>query len=291
MLARLQEEVRQQKIFGKKPDRPLSYLLNRYYDEISPSKKRSKDDFYTCKLLLRYFGDVMISEISPAKINDYKKKRQQEGLTASAINRPLSLLSHAFNVAVKQWEICDTNPVAKVKRQKENKRLRYLTQDEAARLVEQCGGHLKPIVEWALATGMRRGEILALNWGDIDRTRKYIYIRDSKNSRPRALPLIKKHDTILAQLIQHISGTVFHYQGRPIKSLKGSFGKAVKRAGLEDVTFHTLRHTYASWAVMSGMPLNELMEILGHSSINMVLRYAHLSPEHLRKGMEQVEAH
>lgn len=290
MLARLQEEVRQQKYFGKKPDRSLSYLLERYYDEVSPDKKRSREDFYNIRILLKYFGDVMLSEITPAKLNQFKKQRQDEGLSAASINRPLALLSHAFNTAIKEWEICNENPVSKIKRPSEKKswRLRYLSRDEARTLVDECQGHLKPIVEWALSTGMRFGEIVDLDWSDIDQKNGYAYVRDPKNSKPRAIPLTEKHDTILAQLTRHISGVVFHYNGKPIKSVKNSFGKAVKRAEIKDVTFHTLRHTFASWAVMDGMPLNVLKEILGHSTLDMVMRYAHLSPDHLRKGMESV---
>ena len=294
IMARMMEEVRQRKFLGKKPDRSLSYLLNRYYNEVSTEKKRVKEDFYNIKILLKYLDDIMLSEVTPAKLNQFKKTRQDEGLSAAAVNRPLALLSHAFNTAIKEWEICNENPVSKVKRLSEKRRLRYLSREEATALINQCQGHLKPIVEWALTTGMRFSEITALNWSDIDHVNKFIHVRDTKDTKPgrfvksRAIPLNKKHDTILAQTTRHISGTVFHYQGKQIKSVKTTFNKAVKRAELKDVTFHILRHTFASWAVMDGMPLHVLKEILGHSSLDMVMRYAHLSPEHLRKEMEIV---
>jgi len=263
-------------------------LLTRYYKEISPTKKRPKDDFYTIRVLLRFFGDIQISTITRQLLNQYKKSRLDEGLSAAAVNRPLNLLSHAFNTAILEWEIADINPVATVKKEKENNRLRFLTKLEANKLLSECKGHLKPIVEWALATGMRQSEILRLERKDIERVPGFIFCTNTKNGKDRLIPFTKKHGTILAQFPVHFSGVIFHYKGDRIKSVHKAFSNAAKRAGLDDINFHTLRHTFASWAVMAEMPLNELREILGHSSLDMVLKYAHLSPEHLRSNMEKI---
>ena len=288
IMAKLQEELRQKKFFGKKAEITLSTLLNRYYEEISPTKKRPKDDFYTIRVLLRFFGDIPISTITRQLLNQYKKARLDDGLSAAAVNRPLNLLSHAFNTAITEWEIADTNPVATVKKEREENRLRFLTRPEADKLIYECKGHLKPIVEWALATGMRQSEILRLERNDLERAPNFIFCTNTKNGKDRLIPFTEIHGTILAQSVAHFSGVVFHYKGSRVKSVHKTFSGAAKRAGLNDINFHTLRHTFASWAVMSGMPLNELMEILGHSSLDMVMKYAHLSPEHLRSNMEKV---
>jgi integrase len=193
-----------------------------------------------------------------------------------------------FNKAI-EWEMMQSNPMKKVKLLKENnERLRYLSQEQIKDLYENRCDHLKPIVLTALYTGMRRGEILKLKWEDVDFDQKIIFVRNSKNGQLREIPM----NNLLVNELKNIkfkSPYVFCNENRkPFGSVRKSFDSALRRAGIEDFCFHDLRHTFASHLVMSGVDLLTAKELLGHMTIKMTLRYAHLSPFHKSAAVESL---
>jgi len=170
----------------------------------------------------------------------------------------------------------------------------FLEQDEIQRLLEACDEHLRPVVICALYTGMRKSKIFNLKWRDVDLRRKTIFLRRTKNGESRHLPISGELEKVLLSLPSRFAGGyVFpSYLPRrnedlksgevnePFTDVKNSFHKALKKAGIEDFRFHDLRHTFASHLVMSGADLNVVRELLGHKSLQMTLRYAHLSVTH-----------
>jgi len=137
----------------------------------------------------------------------------------------------------------------------------------------------------ALYTGMRKGEILKLTWKDIDFNRRVVYVRDSKNGQAREIPMADEVSDTLAEL-PVTTGFVFtRRDGSNVTSMRTAFENAVRRAKLEDFSFHDLRHTFASHLVMSGVDLLTVKELLGHKTITMTLRYAHLSASHKQKAV------
>jgi len=168
-----------------------------------------------------------------------------------------------------------------------NKRLRFLTEDEILRLLDECPEYLKRIVVCALNTGMRRGEILNLKWDQI--RNGFIYLRKTKTNEAREIPVNATLEALFKTIRkeQHFkSEYVFtDPQGRKLNSTKKGFKAALRRAGIEDFRFHDLRHTFASHLVMRGASLKEVQEILGHKTMTMTLRYAHLSQEHKKKAV------
>jgi len=180
------------------------------------------------------------------------------------------------------------NPLRSVKRLKEPPgRLRYLTQQEMAGLVEACSPHLKPIVVTALHTGMRKSEILGLKWRDIDFRAKTITVHRTKNNEPRVIPL---HHTLYDALHQlprplHSAYVCCHENGERYDEVKRSFKSACRKAGIADFRFHDLRHTFASHLVLNGINLKTVQYFPGHKDIRMTLRYAHLSGEHLQAAV------
>lgn len=169
-----------------------------------------------------------------------------------------------------------------------NKRFRYLTEDEVVRLLDSyVNDHTRDITEGVINTGMRRKEILSLKWEQI--RGEFIYLSETKTSESRQIPVNED----LAELFKGIrkrrqlkSEYVFcDKQGRPFREIKTSFKAALRRAGIEDFRFHDLRHTFASHFIMRGGETKALQEILGHKSLTMTMRYAHLSQDHKMKAI------
>ncbi len=155
--------------------------------------------------------------------------------------------------------------------------------------IEPIIGHLlRPIVLTALTTGMHFGEILALTWNDVDFRRRQIHVRDSKNGEGRVLEM----SSTFMDTLQHVrrrpqSPHVFlGRDGRPVIDVRKAFTNACRRADISDFRFHDLRHTFASHLVMNGTDLMTVKELLGHKTLQMTLRYAHLSQSHKRQAIE-----
>jgi integrase len=198
-----------------------------------------------------------------------------------------------FTLAIK-WGQASENPVKQVKYFPVNsQRLRFLSIDEERRLMAVCDSRIKPIVLTALKTGMRKGEILGLMWEQVDFENRMITVKDSKNREPRKIPM----NPGLTELLQSIrigsqGAHVFNNEhGRIYNTIRGPWGKALKKAGIIDFRFHDLRHTFASRLVMAGVDLVTVKELLGHKSINMTMRYSHLSQDHKRKAVELLDRH
>src|SRR5208283_5709717 len=171
------------------------------------------------------------------------------------------------------------------------RRVRFLRREEADRLIEALPSHMKPIVEFALATGCRAGEILGLEWSRVDLTRKVAWLDHgtTKSGDGRGIPLNADAVAALEATCGQHPRWCFTFAGKRIHQSSTAWGMAKQRAGIEDFRFHDLRHTWASWHVQSGTSLPELMELGGWKSYEMVLRYAHLAPEKLSSVASRIE--
>jgi integrase len=171
------------------------------------------------------------------------------------------------------------------------RRIRFLTREEADRLMASLPGHLCAIVRFALATGCRMSEILHLEWPRVDFGRRVAWLDPgtTKNGDGRGIPL--NNDAVLA--LREVEGIhprwCFTYQHKRMDAVGSAWERALRRTGIDNFRFHDLRHTWASWHVMSGTRLQELMELGGWKSFEMVLRYAHLAPEHLANAAKRIE--
>lgn len=209
-----------------------------------------------------------------------------------------------LRMAANEWGWLDAVPIIKARPPK-NKRIRWFTQEEASRLINAIPDYLKPVVMFALATGLRRSNILNLEWSQLDIQRKiaWIHSEDAKNGRAIGAALndtackvlrgqIGKHNR---WVFVHMSSTV-KPNGKltpEIRKMRVDGNKAwkagLKRAGIDNFRFHDLRHTWASWLVQSGVPISALQEMGDWESIEMVRRYAHLSPIHLTQHVKQID--
>jgi integrase len=280
-----------------KPELTLAEAFVRYFE--AKVKKRSlADDRRLSEHLIAEFGeDTPLRAITANRIAAYKAKRlatrsalTKELLAPATVNRALALLRHLLHLARDEWEAIASVPRIKLEREPEG-RLRWATPEEANRLLDACRksrtANLPDLVELSLFTGLRRGEVLGLTWDRVDRARGVILLEITKAKRRRAVPLNSQADAVLARRGPKDAGLVFG--SRNWDRYRTAWENAVQRARLENFHWHDLRHTFASWAVQQGPSLQEVKELLGHRSMAMVLRYAHLSPEHLRAAVSALD--
>lgn len=282
------------KLLDKKevPRVEFEKAADRYLEYSRTNKRAPSRDITSINHFLPEFEGKYLSEITPWLIEKYKKKRKEE-VKGATVNRELACLKNMFTKAI-EWGWAASNPVKAVKLFKENnQRLRYLTRQEADLLIECCAPHLKPIVITALNTGMRRGEILSLIWDHVDFENGIIMVVNTKNGERRDIPMNKwLTETLKDVKRQSSSNYMFcNEKGERFGVVRTSFESAVKRAGITDFRFHDLRHTFVSWLVMSGVDLTTVKELLGHKSLDMTLRYAHLSPHHKREAVKNLDTY
>lgn len=226
-------------------------------------------------------------------------------VTTSTKAKHLALMKAILRAAERDWKWLEKAPVIKIPSVR-NKRVRWLEHEEAKRLIDECPEPLKSVVKFALATGLRRSNIINLEWQQIDMQRRVAWVNpeDSKSNRAIGVALNDTACKVLRdQIGNHHKWVFVHTRAwhRPDSSLTPAIRKmrvddnrawssACKRAGIEDFRFHDLRHTWASWLIQSGVPLSVLQEMGGWESIEMVRRYAHLAPNHLTEHARQIDS-
>lgn len=252
------------------------FVDNSFIPHYIAKNKRYNDVSSKVEYFRLYLGDKPLDKILSSEIEALVNKISQQRSPRTR-DYYLSTIRRIFNYAI-ELDIIDKNPV-KVKELKvDNARLRYLTHDEQERLIFECSTsrtkELLPMVMIALYTGMRLGEIQALNEHNIIGESIKLYGTQTKNKRTRMIPI---HDKIKKYLI-----LPFNYNVR----IDGSFNNALTRAKITDFTFHDLRHTFASRLVSQGVSLYTVGELLGHTSTEMTRRYSHLAPDSALKAID-----
>ncbi len=190
-----------------------------------------------------------------------------------------------LNSAKDNWEWLDTVPKVKLLPEPK-KRLRWLTQEEANLLLTELPEHLKAMARFTLVTGLRESNVTGLQWSQLDMQRccAWIHADQAKAEKAIGIPLNDEAmEVIRLQKGKHDT-YVFTYEGEPVtRANNHAWRKALARAGIKDFRWHDLRHTWASWHVQNGTPLHVLKELGGWADLTMVLRYAHLSSQHLQE--------
>jgi integrase len=289
-------EIAEGKWFERLPgeERIVDEMMEKYMQEYSiPKKASSKRDQTSLLHLKPFFGKFLLSEVTPNLLNEYKVMRRLEGATPATINREMALMKHAFSLAVREWEWTRDNPVKKISMEKENnKRDRWLTDEEEKRLLQEASEWLREIVAFGLNTGMRLGEILSLTWKAVDLDRKTAIIFRSKNGERRTIPLNKRAWEVLkgrAKVKSRKTDIVFYNENHAeydYSNLEKAFRSALAKAKIQDFRFHDLRHCFATKLVQRGVDLYKVQLLLGHKTPLMTQRYAHHYPESLREGVE-----
>lgn len=307
ILAKVQTQIAEGKWFDADEAKSHTFdeMMTRYlseYSKIHKAESTYKKDLAMTAHLKSSFSGLHLDQITPRLITDYKTKRISERASPATVRNELRLLSHTFNITMKQWEWVRENPVTRVsfrelKAQTVN---RWLTADEEDKLLTESqgklNGQMQDIIIFALNTGLSQEEILKLTWQSVDFFRKTIITTRKKTKKMRTIPI---NNTVLELLKQRmkvrpISGgeyVFFNGTGNMIDAgkLKGVFVKTVKDAGISSFRFHDLRHTFATRLVQRGVDLYKVSQLLGHKDISTTQRYAHHCPESLRDGVETLD--
>ncbi len=298
--AKMKLEIREGRYFQKDQgnkktfkDMAEKYMAEHSIRKASGSRRR---DETSLRKMLPVFGDMLLSQITPAVINKYKQQRLNEGISGASINRELSLAKHAFNIAIREWEWVKDNPFARVSMEKlPQPRIRYLTHEEFDRLYQACNETLKPIVLFSLQTGARQDNVLSLTWQQVDLHRGVITFEHTKNGERLVLPMNNTIKALFMELnkVRKIRCPYVFPNAAGTKidasNLRKWFSEACKKAEIKDYHWHDIRHTAASWMVQNGVDLYIVQRILGHKTATMTQRYAHLAPDNLRAGLNALE--
>jgi integrase len=290
------EEARRRNSVYNPEDREkhsLEELIDRYLTIVLPTKPKNTRAM-TRQLVWwkKKLGKYHVKLITPNLIAQCRQELA-EGITAkkskrspATVNRYLAALSIVMTYGVRECGWLTDNPCSRVTKFKESKgRDRVASQEECLNILESCkqsrNPHLLPIVLIAMTTGMRQGEITGLTWENLDLERGVINLKETKNGRPRSVALVGEVLNLMRERFlsraQH-TPFVFPALKRFGKiSIRGAWEGALKRAKVEGLRFHDLRHTFATYAAESGASHLELAAAMGHQSLQMLLRYTHIN--------------
>ena len=299
ILGKVKVQIVEGRFFEKTPEqqRTFTELMDRYISEHAARRANYRRELTSVKTLKAFFGNPTLDLVTPKRIVAYKNQRYTDGVKPATINRELATMKKAFNLARREWEWCNDNPVCRVSMEQENNaRDRWLTMEEETRLLHAAGPWLRELMLFAIHTGMRMGEILGLTWVGVDLFRRTVTVFKSKNGERRTIPL---NQTAL-ELLKPKYGSrsletelVFPSEAQTrlnASNISRSLHLALAKAKITDFHFHDLRHTCATRMVQAGVDLYKVQRLLGHKSPIMTQRYAHHYPESLRDGVEALDA-
>lgn len=258
--------------------------------EESQHKRSIRDDKMYLRWLDPYLRDKALSDISRDLIEDIAKIKEKTGVGSTTINRMLAVIRVILRKAAYEWGWIDKAPAVRIRPEAKG-RIRWLTHEEASLLLTELPPHLADMAMFTLATGLRAANVTGLQWQDVDLVKRHTMIHPEQSKSEKAIPVPLNEDAImiLSKQIGKHEHFVFTYQGKQITQCSTrAWRKALKRAGILNFRWHDLRHTWASWHVQNGTSLQELQQLGGWSTFNMVLRYAHLSSEHLKEAAERI---
>jgi integrase len=288
-LAKIKLDAYKQTHFGIKPERTWQEAVVRYLT-IKSGLKSFNDIRRICTKLDPALGTLTLNQINGDVVWSVTQRLMKTGIKPATINRYLSLIRNLLKTARDEWQWIDSIPKVKLL-SGEVERDRWLTVEEAERLISNCPPHLAAIVRFALSTGCRAGEITNLEWDRVDLARKTAWLNETKNGTPRGVPLNKDAVIVLEEQLGKHERCCFTYEGKPIvrSHCNTAWYNALEKAGLEDFRFHDLRHTWASWHRQAGTSCDELKDLGGWKTRSMVDRYAKFATENLAFAASRIE--
>jgi len=286
--------------------------LDRYLLEVSSTKKSSTHvaEKHKAKALKAALGDYSLAALNPKLIAQYRDDRLAAGKSANTVRLELSLLSHLFTIAIKEWRLgLIYNPVMNIRKPPPGQgRNRRLTPNEEKTLLKACDTYSNPMLGWivrtALHTGMRAGEITSLRLDQVDIARRVVRLTDTKNGSARTVPLTREAEKVLSMALSNPSlpdetdedaYTDLIFCGEPGRDgqrrayeFRMAWKKIIKDTKITNLRFHDLRHEAVSRLVEAGLGDQEVASISGHKSMQMLKRYTHLRAEDLVERLDQL---
>jgi integrase len=287
------------------PSLSLRQAVDRYVETVTIPKGRpasAKETLYLLEMALKRFGDdTLLHDITTADVSAWRDSMLAKGLVSGTVRRRMAALRPIFTRAQRSWHVLESAPLFDLPPEGKG-RERYLSPEEEQRLLEVCPEHLNHFCVLAVDTGGRHGEVCRLTWGNVSlgkgTARGHVTFTDTKSGKPRSVPLTKRAEALLRDLkaarkpspeervilFERADGALL-----PANSVRRAFEKARDKAGLADVRAHDLRHTFASRLVQRGAGLTQVKELMGHATIAMVQRYAHLSTKDLHAAISVLD--
>lgn len=279
---RLKAELREQSRLGVKPGFLWQEAVIRWLKETG-HKATHKDNIWILRGLDSHLYGTKLTDIDRDKLDAITSARLSEGVANGTVNRMLAVTRAILRRAALEWGWIDQAPKVRML-PVPKRRIRFLTPEEAERLLSELPPHLADMARFSLETGLRKANVLDLRWTQVDFTRRCAWIHpdQAKARKAIAVPLSPPAVVIIRGQVGKCQTHVFSYRRNPVTNVNTKAWKAaLKRAGIEDFRWHDLRHTWASWHAQAGTPSIVLQELGGWESVEMVRRYAHLSGEHL----------
>lgn len=288
-LAKLTLDAYREAHLGIKRERSWQEAVVRYL-AIKGNLRSFKDVQRICRKLDPYLGKLTLSQINGDVIWSVIAGESKKGNKPATINRYLATIRSLLRMARDEWQWIDVFPKIRML-QGEVERDRWLNRAQAEALIAACPTHLAALVRFALATGCRAREITGLEWERVDIARRTAWLNQTKNGTPRGVPLNQDAIDVLVEQIGQHSRYCFSNKGKPIgwEFTNSAWHGALKKAGIEDFRFHDLRHTWASWHRQAGTSCDELKDLGGWKSREMVDRYAKYSTDNLATAAARIE--
>lgn len=283
----------------------LAELIDRYRKDVLPHKRQgtAKGQVRQLAWWQEHLGSLPLADITPAMLAEYRDQLageitpRHQPRNPATVNRYLAALSHAFTIAVKEYGWIETSPLTRVSKPKESRgRVRFLSNEERDRLLKACRESSNPdlylAVVLSLSTGARQQEIMSLRWSQVDLSTGLIRLEHTKNGERRALPLAGRALELVKERGRTDTDLLFPSKANPARpiNLRAPWETALKQAGIADFRWHDLRHSAASYLAMNGATLAEIADVLGHKTLAMVKRYAHLSEPHTAAVVARMNA-
>ena len=276
----------------------FSEFMTQYFDYCIATKSGStvKTDRYALQTFAKYIGNAQLSEITTDKIEEFRLYLLRK-VKPNSVNVVLRHLKSAMSWAA-QRGLISASPAAKVKlnRVPRNTHMRFLDDAEIQRLRDAIGDdlQLRRVVDFALWTGLRRNEIVNLQWSDVDLNRKVLIVQNkagfrTKSGKSRSVPINSQLEEMLN--VMKAAGARHGDHVFPLNywTLGQHFRRVARAAGLDGFNLHTLRHTFASHLIMAGAVIRSVQELLGHHDISVTMIYSHLSRDHLTATVEKLK--
>lgn len=267
----------------------LGDLLQKYAERVSPTKKSGAGEAKRIRSMLKWhLCKYAVANVTAVVLAEWRDGRLR-AVSGSTVNRELNLLSHVFSTAMIEWGIhLPTNPVSQIRRPKHNKpRNRRTEGGEESLLLYECkrarNKHLHTAVLLAIETGMRRSEVVGIQWPNVDLAKRVLWLPDTKNGDSRAVALSSRATKALETVTTDRTGSVF--PGLTVDAIKCAYRRARKRAKIDGLRFHDLRHEATSRLFEKGLNPMEVASITGHKTLSMLQRYTHLRAEDLAKKL------
>lgn len=280
---KLKHDLWQQEKLDQKPPRLWEEAALRWLHEKQEKKSIQSD---ICRLRgLSMFKGIYLHNLTRDLVMHSIAKTMQ-GKANATKNRYLALVRAILNKAANEWLWIDKAPKITLYREPK-RRIRWLTPAEAERLIAALPEYMADMATFSLATGLRQSNVINLRWQQLDLQRGVAWVDASESKSGRAIGIALNQtalNVIQKQMGKHKEYVFTHSKGRRLHSISSRIWRnALAAAGISDFRWHDLRHTWASWLVQKGIPLDVLQEMGGWESIEMVQRYAHLAPEHLHR--------